>query len=97
MALISIRFNMIETMIMAGAVSFFIGQIKLPYCLIGAESKNYCISRQYANLKSEHFEIVKKLNKNPNDTRIIIKMKEYGTISVPYDSNKITFDYHVNF
>lgn len=88
---------MFETFIVAGIVSYFVGQIKLPPCIIGAENKNYCVSRQYANLKSEHIEVVKKLNTNPNDARVIIKMKDYGTISVPYDTNKLTIDYHVNF
>jgi hypothetical protein len=88
---------MLETIVAAGIVSFFVGQIRLPSCIIGAENKNYCVSRQYANIRSEHVEVVKKLNTNPNDARVIIKMKEYGTISVPYDAKKLTFEYHVNF
>lgn len=92
-----LAFLMITTYIMAGAIAYFFGQVKLPYCIIGAENKNYCVSRQYANIKSEHIEFVKKLNTNPNDARVIIKLKNYGTISVPYDPNKLTFEYHVNF
>ena len=88
---------MLETVIAAGIVSFFVGQVRLPSCFIGAENKNYCVSRQYANIKSEHIEVVKKLSTNPSDARVIIKLKEYGTISVPYDPNKLTFEYHVNF
>jgi hypothetical protein len=88
---------MLETFIVAGVVSYFVGQVKLPPCIIGKENSNYCVSRQYANIKSEHIEFVKKLNTNPNDARVIIKLKEYGTISVPYDPNKLTFEYHVNF
>lgn len=88
---------MVTTYIAAGMIAFLFGQIKLPNCILGAESKNYCVSRQYANIKSEHIEVVKKLNTNPNNARVIIKMKEYGTISIPYDTNKLTFEYHVNF
>lgn len=87
---------MFETFIVAGIVSYFVGQIKLPPCIIGAENKNYCVSRQYANIKSEHIEVVKKLNTNPNDARVIIKLKEYGTIVVPYDPNKLTIEYSLS-
>lgn len=88
---------MIQSFIIAGIASYMIGQVKLPSCILGAENQNYCISRQYANFHYENIEFVKKLNTNPNDTRIIIKLKKYGTISIPYDTNKLTFEYHVNF
>lgn len=90
-------FLMVTTYIAAGMLAFLFGQIRLPYCILGEENSSYCVSRQYANIKSEHIEVIKKLNTNPNDTRVIIKLKEYGTISVPYDPNKLTIDYHVNF
>lgn len=92
-----LTFLMVTTYIAAGMIAFLFGQVKLPNCIIGAENSSYCISRQYANIKSEHIEFVKKLNTNPNDARVIIKLKEYGTISVPYDPNKLTFEYRVNF
>lgn len=92
-----LTFSMIVTYIAAGFVAFLFGQIRLPNCIIGEENKNYCISRQSANIKSDHIEFIKKLNTNPNDARVIIKLKEYGTISVPYDTNKLTIDYHISF
>lgn len=88
---------MLETVIAASIVSFFLGQVRLPSCFVGAENKNYCVSRQHVNIKTERIEVVKKLNSNPSDARVIIKLKEYGTISIPYNSNKLTFEYHVNF
>lgn len=87
---------MIETFIAAGIISYMVGQVKLPSCILGAQSKNYCVSRQQINFKYENIEIVKKLNTNQN-TRIIIKLEKYGTISIPYDSNKLTFEYDVKF
>jgi hypothetical protein len=93
----TLAFLMVTTYIAAGMLAFLFGQIRLPSCIIGAENKNYCVSKQHANIRSEHIEFVKKLNTNPNDARVIIKLKEYGTISVPYDTNKLTIDYHVNF
>lgn len=87
----------IETFLIAGAVSFIFQEVKLPHCIIGAENKNYCISRQYANIKSEHIEFVKKLNASSNDTRLIIKLKNYGTVTIPYDPNKLIFEYQIKF
>ena len=87
---------MVITYIAAGMIAFLFGQIKLPNCIIGAENKNYCVSKQHANIKSEHIEFVKKLNTNPNDARVIIKLKEYGTIVVPYDPNKLTIEYSLS-
>lgn len=88
---------MLETFIVAGVVSYFVGQVKLPPCIIGKENSNYCVSRQYANVRYENIEFAKKLNTNPNDTRIIIKLKDKGTVVVPYDPNKFTIEYSLSF
>lgn len=91
-----LAFLIVTTYIMAGMVAFLFGQVRLPYCILGEENKNYCVSRQYANFHYENIEFVKKLNTNPNDARVIIKLKEYGTIVVPYDPNKLTIEYSLS-
>ena len=88
---------MIGTFVLAGIVSFFVGKVKFPPCILGAEGKYYCVSRQEANIRYENIEVIKKLNTKPNDARVIIKLKDYGTISVPYEQNKFTFEYRVDF
>jgi len=90
---------MIESLVVGGMVAYFMKEIQLPPCIIGEPIKDsgYCISKQNADIKIDFVSFSKKINTNPQDLRIIIDLKNYGSFSVPYKKDGVILEYRVNF
>jgi hypothetical protein len=90
---------MLESVIIGGMAAYMLNEIRLPPCIIGEPIKDsgYCVSRQYADIKLDFIAVSKKLNTNPEDLRITIDLKNYGSFSMPYRKDGIFLEYRVNF
>jgi hypothetical protein len=92
-------FSMFESILIGGMAAYVLNEVKLPPCIIGEPIKDsgYCVSRQYADIKMDFIAFSKKLNTNPQDLRIIIDLKNYGSFSMPYRKDGVILEYRVNF
>lgn len=90
---------MFESILISGMTVYAFKEVELPKCIIGKPIKDsgYCISRQYADIKIDFISFSKKLNTNPQDTKIIFDFQKYGVFSIPYRKDKIIIEYQLKF